>query len=358
MGTVKPMEDLASRMAALKDKLAPHLPVTSADVSSRKLFPDRELTMEEKLTTLDAKVANIEALREAARPEEERVKNLPMKYGRAGRHPGYQWYGAYIKQDDKIPHVSDRLGKYSEVAPNENPIHEWLQFHSDLNNPVFGSNFVKEPNRLPDHDLDFEYGDVIYENQNTAQGVTLIRQLGVAGFAYVGFNMAHVASTGRAVYPIGDEFCDVRADHRNYATSWMMHLFQWGPGWHQLEALDAVAFASPLFPLMCMTYAAAVKSMTQDQVVKMQFSKDKQLIFVTKMKGGFFTRPVEEVFETTHLQALPPSVRTADDMTKDSLMTVSCMNTGESFILYKDAKYWNPAHVDDIKQHFYSMWTS
>ena len=35
--------------------------------------------MEEKLLTLDSKVANIEALREAGRPEEERVKNLPQQ---------------------------------------------------------------------------------------------------------------------------------------------------------------------------------------------------------------------------------------------------------------------------------------
>lgn len=358
MGTLKPLEDLAARMSALKTKLAPHLPVTTADISTRKLEPQRELTMEEKLLTLDAKVANIEALREAARPEEERVKNLPQKYGRAGRHPGYQWYGAYVKEDDKLPHVADRLGKYSEVAPKENPIHEWLQFRSDLNNPIFGSNFVQEPNREPDHDLNFEYGDVIYENQETAQGVTLVRQLGVGSFAYLVFNMAHVANTGRATYPIGDEFCDIRADHRNYSTSWLMHLFQWGPGWHNLEALDAVAFAAPLFPLMCMIYGATFKAMTQDQVVKMQFSKDKQLVFVTKMSGGFFTKPKEEVFETTHLQVMPPSVRTGDDMTKDRLMTVSCMNSGESFILYKDAKYWNPAHVENIKQHFYSMWAS
>jgi hypothetical protein len=71
------------------------------------------------------------------------VKNLPQKYGRAGRHPGYQWYGAYVKEEDKLPHVSDRLGKYSDVAPKENPIHEWMQLHSDLNNSIFGSTSCK-----------------------------------------------------------------------------------------------------------------------------------------------------------------------------------------------------------------------
>lgn len=45
-------------------------------------------------------------------------------------------------------------------------------------------------------------------------------------------------------------------------------------------------------------------------------------------------------------------------MTTDRLMTMSCMNSGESFILYKDAKYWNPAHAENIKQHFYAMWAS
>jgi hypothetical protein len=39
-------------------------------------------------------------------------------------------------------------------------------------------------------------------------------------------------------------------------------------------------------------------------------------------------------------------------------MAESCMNSGESFILYKDAKYRNPAHAENTKQHFYAMWTS
>lgn len=90
-------------------------------------------------------------------------------------------------------------------------------------------------------------------------------------------SIGHVADTGRVTYPIGGELCDIRADHYNYSTSCLMHLFQWGPGWHNLEALDAVAFASPLFPLLCTVYGATFKAMTQDQVVKMQFSKDKQV---------------------------------------------------------------------------------
>ena len=43
--------------------------------------------------------------------------------------------------------------------------------------------------------------------------------------------------------------------------------------------------------------------------------------------------------ETTHLQVLPPSVRTGDNMCQDLLMTLSCMNSIESFILYKDSKH-------------------
>lgn len=36
----------------------------------------------------------------------------------------------------------------------------------------------------------------------------LVGQLGVGSFDYAGFNMAHVANTDRAMYPIGDKFCD------------------------------------------------------------------------------------------------------------------------------------------------------
>jgi len=75
------------------------------------------------------------------------------------------------------------------------------------------------------------------------------------------------------------------------------------------------------------------------QVVKLRFRKDKDLVFVAKLKGAFFTKPVEKVCETTHLQVLPPSVRTGDNMCQEPLMTLSCMNSIESFILYKDSKH-------------------
>jgi hypothetical protein len=43
-----------------------------------------------------------------------------------------------------------------------------------------------------------------------------------------------------------------------------------------------------------------------DYVVKAQFSKDKELLFVTRISAFSSTR--EEVYEMAHLDSLPPSV--------------------------------------------------
>ncbi len=47
----------------------------------------------------------------------------------------------------------------------------------------------------------------------------------------------------------------------------------------------------------------------KDYVVKMQYSKDKELIFVTRISP--FASTEVECYEAAHLEILPPSVRTA-----------------------------------------------
>jgi len=67
-------------------------------------------------------------------------------------------------------------------------------------------------------------------------------------------------------------------------------------------------------PIVCLTalyssytLLAYMNNIGDDYVVKMQYSKDKELIFVTRIST--YGSTYEQVYETAHLELLPPSVR-------------------------------------------------
>jgi len=147
-----------------------------------------------------------------------------MKYGRTGRFPAYPWYGNEVPDELRIPHTADRLGSYSKVAPNpNNPLLALTETATDLNNPVFKSYFVQEPTREPDPDVNFEKGDVLYENNDAGDGTTITRQVGYSWLAFTAFNMAHGAASGRFTYPGGTEFLDHRAEDLNMGNNFFLY---------------------------------------------------------------------------------------------------------------------------------------
>jgi hypothetical protein len=157
-----------AKVASLEDKvdgiIHPH--GYRADPGAIKETQRPELDLNERLAMLDDNVAKIEALREKARPIEEKFREMEVKYGRTGKHPSYPWFGEKVAESDRIPHTNDRLAKYSATLPNENDVTQMLGFTSDLNNPSFKSNFVQQPNREPDSNVNFEKGEVVYENKD------------------------------------------------------------------------------------------------------------------------------------------------------------------------------------------------
>lgn len=349
---------ISSRMASLEERISKVVPKTSAYIAGREMGERRQKTMDEKLAELDSKVAKIEALRQAGKPIEDKFRNMEMKYGRTGRHPAYPWHGQAVPYEDRIPHLADRIGSYSKAAPGENTMYDMLELNSDLNNPSFKSHFVQEPSREPDPDVNFEKGEILYENKDALQGVKLARQLGYTSFGYMSFYMAHTLITGRSVYPIADEFADVRADVVDRGDNWFSSVFQAGSMWHDLETLGIYAFAAPLLPLLGMSYLMLIKQASSGIVTKMQFNAEKDLLFISKAEGSFFIYEEEEVYEVAHLQVLPPTPRTGlDNAEHGTYFTLSCMNTQENMILKKDPKYWNPELYKDFKNHIYYLWT-
>jgi hypothetical protein len=318
----------------------------------------RQKTMDEKLAELDAKVAKIEGLREAGRPEEIRIKNLDMKYGRTGRHPAYPWYGSEVAYADRLPHLADRLGKYSEMGSTNTVINDWLEMKSDQVNPLFHSFFVSEPSKEPDPDVNFEKGDVIYENPYAFQAGNLAKQTGLGGLIYVLCNVFHTLLTNRTVYPIYNEGMDHRADGfdpiHNYASGIYSGSFS---DWHDIETLGNVVFIAPLFPLAMASFGIGLKMMTDGVVTKMQFNKNRDLVFVSKVGGTFFAKEIEEVYETTHLQVLPPSVKTGfEGVSTRAIFRISCMASHESFSVYTNPQYWNPELKEEFQDHLHHLW--
>ena len=164
--------------------------------------------------------------------------------------------------------------------------------------------------------------------------------------------------SGRAIYPCADEFADIRSDGANIGNNWMGNMLQPGSGWADIEGLTMLAFISPLLPLAVANVFSTLNAATEDFVVKMQYNKEKDLVFVTKSRGGFFRRRVEEVYEGVHLQVLPPSTQCdLDDLAGDRMITMTDMNSQDSFILYKDGKYWHPEHGEGFKSQIYQLWS-
>jgi hypothetical protein len=258
-------KDLKSRMADVEARVSKALPPsTLVGTPFHVTEPTPPKTMDQRLAELDSKIANIEALREAGRPEEIRIKNLPMKYGRAGRHPAYPWYGSSVAYHEKVPYLADRLGSYSRMGAINTELHDWLQAKSDQNNPLFQSFFCQEPTREPDPDVDFEKGEVIYENHNAFRGTVLAKQTMWTGLGYIVFNMLHTVLTGRTVYPIGTEGMDQRDDGYNSGTNWVTQVYQNYGDWHDLETFSGVGFISPLAPLAGVAAVSVIQSLTKD----------------------------------------------------------------------------------------------
>jgi hypothetical protein len=352
-------KDLNSKMSEVESRLKGSIPASVLGGTPFEVPEESpQKTMDQKLADLDSSIAKIEALREAGRPEEVRIKNLHMKYGRAGRHPGYQWYGNAVAPEDKVPHLADRLGKYSEMGSVNTELNDWLQMKSDQNNPLFHSFYVNEPSRKPDPDVDFEKGEIIYDNPYAFQGSALAKQTCWASLGLVAFHMLHTAGSGRTVYPIGNEGMDHRTDGYDPGQNYALNVYQFYGDWQDIETLGGVGFIAPLAPLAAVAVVSFIKTLTDGVCVKMQFNKNRDLVFVTKVGGVFMNKPYEEVYETTHLQVLPPSPASGFALASDrEVFTINCMASHESFRVMNNPEYWNPELKGEFYRHLHSLWS-
>lgn len=97
----------------------------------------------------------------------------------------------------------------------------------------------------------------------------------------------------------------------------------------------------------------------KDYVVKVQYSKDRELLFVTRVSA--YSSTMEEVYEVAHLERLPPSVLTGvqhlSAQADDGLLDVTCMNSQRNLVFYNENKYWNPSLKGEFLARVTNLWT-
>ena len=232
----------------------------------------------------------------------------------------------------------------------------FLEVESDLNNPSFHSYFMQHPPVEPDPDVNFEKGEVLYDNPDFEQGVSLFRQLGYTGFSLMSFYSLHALLTCRATYPIGEEAGDIRSEHRKPGIDFIAQAATSPTGFHEIDTMAFAGFVLPLVPIAMFGYLGFLKYAGNEFIIKMQYNKERDLLFVTRLKGGFFKTKIEEVYEVAHLQVLPTSLKSDVDLSDNKFSTISCMNTLDSFIVSLDKKYWNPELRMNFQKGLYGLW--
>lgn len=100
-------------------------------------------------------------------------------------HPdkGYK-YDVPVPVNEKWPHVADRMG-YPEILGD--PWERLLRLESDIYHPNFlDQPFIQIPSANPHPSLNFEEGEVIYENQQVAEWAKFWTASGFSVFAFLG----------------------------------------------------------------------------------------------------------------------------------------------------------------------------
>lgn len=131
---------------------------------------------------------------------------------------------------------------------------------------------------------------------------------------------------------------------------------------HTYAAFDTYSVAGglliPTIGFLTLCNAKLAHAHVYNYITKMQYNKDQELLFITFT--GFNGQPVEEVFEMEHLEILPPSVKSGikdlSSQDEDGLYMITCMNSGNTFYVYKEDMYWNPALKAKFFERVMRLW--
>lgn len=82
-----------------------------------------------------------------------------------------------------------------------------------------------------------------------------------------------------------------------------------------------------------------------------------ELLFVKRVNN--YCMVEEDVYETAHLEILPPRQRSAvkdlSSQDEDGLWRITCMNTQKQILLYNNSNYWNHKLKDEFLRSVVSV---
>jgi len=263
-------------------------------------------------------------------------------------------YDVEWTEDQKFPHVANRLG-YPILR--EEPIERILGIERAPAHPGYQFQpFVQTPSLDPDPTLNFQPGEVIYENPRVTEWVRLWKTL------TAGTLLTWPAFLTFEIYA-GDGVPSLRW----LADSWLWHQipmqFQDGGGlgleeyrycddhsYMNFQYTGKRLMARPAHTFYVLTVLGFLQHINMDYVSKMTYNKDKDLVFVTRPDGLWGEH--EHVYEVHHLERMVPSAVTSwKDLSAqrdDGILSVHCMDTKDYLKFYNEDKYWNM----DLKPEF------
>lgn len=208
----------------------------------------------------------------------------------------------------------------------------------------------------PDASLNFEGGEVIYENAKVGEWVKFWKAITATIFGL---------SPGLYIF-------EIYAGDGTPSLQWMADQWSWwdiprqfqdGSGWDlegyrycddheymnfQYSGKRTIVRSS--HTMYVATLMALMYKLDFDYATKVRYNKDKDLVFVTRPNR--FWGEQETVYEVHHLEQMVPATVTAvkdmGQMQKDGILTIKCMAQNENIKLYNDKKYWNA----DLRKEF------
>lgn len=291
---------------------------------------------------------------------QKEIDNLPVNH-----HPDHKAFSEHEvewTEEQKFPHVANRKG-YPIFG--ESPLERIVGLERAPAHPSYQLQaFVQTPSMDPDPSLNFERAETVYENQRVGEWVRMWKW---------------VLTCTLPFWPAFFTFEIYQADGAP-SLQWLADM----GSWHQVPTqfqdsgdwnLEKVRYCDehdymnsqyvykrtilrPAHTFYQITLLSMLHGLNFDYVTKMQYNKDRDLVFVYKPDGWFTDK--EYVYEVHHLESMVPGTVSAYPHLgmghKDGITNLLCMDTKQSLKFYNDPKYWNLELRDDFLSQTRSMW--
>mmetsp|Transcript_10448 Transcript_10448/g.11926 ORF Transcript_10448/g.11926 Transcript_10448/m.11926 type:complete len:516 (+) Transcript_10448:38-1585(+) len=256
---------------------------------------------------------------------------------------GYK-YDVAVPYEERQPHVADRKG-YPEILGT--PFERLMRLEGDIFHPVnLDQPFIQIPSPDPHPSLNFEAGEVIYENTQILEWAKFWNLTGLSLYTFLGFFVPY-----QLIYKTHMPLSSAR-------DLLFVPYYNGSPYAFDVNGIHAVGFGAVALYASHLGMSLAYKFWRQ-YVVKMQYNKDKELVFVTRITPWCSLEEV--VYEAKHLEIQIPSVTagvsqmSAQD--EDGLWDIQCMNSRDNLVVYNDKSFWNPSLRKEFFENVQGFWT-